>query len=55
MYDHLNRLNLSVQHKNIRFPDAILNILAFKSKLALYRAKLKNYYYIHLKILQSVI
>ena len=35
---HLNRLNLSLQDKNILFPHAISNILDFKSKLALYRA-----------------
>ena len=45
MYDHLNRLNLSLQGKNILFPDAISNISAFKSKLALYRAQLENYDY----------
>ena len=47
MYDHLNRLNLSLQGKNILFPDAISNISTFKSKLALYRAQLENYDYSH--------
>ena len=31
--DHLNVLNLSLQGKNILYPDAISNISAFKSKL----------------------
>ena len=31
--------------KNILFPDAISNISAFKSKLALYRTQLENYDY----------
>ena len=37
--DHLNVLNLSLQEENILFPDAISNISAFKSKLALYRTQ----------------
>ena len=44
---HLNVLNLSLQVKNILFPDAITNISTFKSKLALYRAQLENYNYSH--------
>ena len=44
---HLNVLNLSLQVKNIWFFDAITNISAFKSKLALYRAQLENYDYSH--------
>ena len=47
IYDHLNVLNLSLQGKNILFPDAISNISAFKSKLALYRTQLKNYDHSH--------
>ena len=43
--DHLIVLNLSLQGKNILFPDAISNISAFKSKLALYRTRLENYDY----------
>ena len=43
--DYLNVLNLSLQGKNILFPDAISNISAFKSKLALYRTQLENYDY----------
>ena len=45
--DHLNVLNLSLQGKNIMFPDAISNISAFKSKLELYRTQLENYDYSH--------
>ena len=45
--DQLNVLNLSLQWKNILFPDAISNISAFKSKLALYRTQLENYDYSH--------
>ena len=45
--DHINILNLSVHVKNILFPDAISNISAFKSKLALYRAQLEKYNYSH--------
>ena len=45
--DHLNVLNLSLQGKNILFPDAISNISAFKSKLALYRTQLEDYDYSH--------
>ena len=43
--DHLNVLNLLLQVKNILFPDAISNISAFKSKLALYQTQLENYDY----------
>ena len=45
--DHLKVLNLSLKEKNILFPDAISNISAFKSKLALYRTQLENYDYSH--------
>ena len=45
--EHLNILNLSLQGKNILFPDAISKISAFKSKLAFYRAQLENYDYSH--------
>ena len=47
LYNHLNVLNLSLQVKNILFPDAITIISAVKSKLALYRAQLENYDYSH--------
>ena len=47
--DHLNVLNLSLQMKNILFPDAISNISAFNSKLALYRTQLENYDYSYFK------
>ena len=45
--DYINVLNLSLQGKNILFSDAISNISAFKSKLALYRTQLENYDYSH--------
>ena len=41
--DHLTVLNLSLQCKNILIPNAISKISAFKSKLASYRAQIKNY------------
>ena len=43
----LKCFNLSLQGKNILFPDAISNILAFKSKFSLYRTRLENCDYSH--------
>ena len=51
--DHLNVLNLWLQGKNILFPDAISNISAFKSKLALYRTQLENYDYSYFEIFKK--
>ena len=45
--NHLIVLNLSLQRKNIQFPEVISNISAFKSKLVLYRTQLENYDYSH--------
>ena len=53
--DHLNVFNLSLEGKNILFPDAISNISAFKSKLALYRTQLEKYDYSYFENLKSVI